>query len=127
MKWTFKKRQFFPRKNLKIGHFNRFFPYIKRSPCTYEHETGPRAFLHSLIPLEQYCKRRLLLKKHVERIEYTGDPLLPLREYPVREILALYALGHAVGYGMGDFAGTGEMPEDTVYSLSLSPVLKHGR
>jgi hypothetical protein len=147
-----------------------------------EHETGPRAFLHSLIPLEdfkailgiddredkisafclltatftieQYCKRRLLLKKHVEHVEHNGDPLLPLREYPVREILALYALGYGVAYGVahgvacgtGDFAGTGEMvepeyyrvipdlegetgkmPDDTVYSLSLSPALLRGR
>ena len=33
--------------------------------------------------IEQYCKRRLLQKKHFERIEYYGDLLLPLREYPV--------------------------------------------
>jgi hypothetical protein len=33
--------------------------------------------------IEQYCKRRFLRKKHLERIEYTGDLFLPLREYPV--------------------------------------------
>ena len=33
--------------------------------------------------IEQYCKRRLLRKKHFEQIEYIGDLLLPLREYPV--------------------------------------------
>jgi hypothetical protein len=82
------------------------------------------------------------LKKHIEWIECTGDPLLPLREYPVREILALYAVGYTIAYGIGGFAGigelvepeyyrvipdlegeTGEMPDDTVYSLSLSPAL----
>jgi hypothetical protein len=86
------------------------------------------------------------LKKHIERIECTGDPLLPLREYPVREILALYAVGYATAYGIGGFAGTGEMvepdfyrvipdlegetgemPDDTVYSLSLSPALPSNR
>jgi hypothetical protein len=97
---------------------------------------------HGNLCHREYCKRRLLLKKHVERIEHNGDPFLPLREYPVREILALYA----VAYGMGDFAGTGdlvepeyyrvipdlegetrEMPDDTVYSLSLSPALFRSR
>jgi hypothetical protein len=37
-----------------------------------------------------YCKRRLFLKKHFERIEPNGDLLLPLREYPVLEVLAVY-------------------------------------
>jgi hypothetical protein len=44
--------------------------------------------------IEQYCKRRLFAKKHFERIEPDGDLSLYLREYPVREILALYALFH---------------------------------
>jgi hypothetical protein len=44
--------------------------------------------------IEQYCLRRLFLKQHFERLEYTGDLLLTLREYPVREILAVYALFH---------------------------------
>ena len=35
------------------------------------------------ITIEQYCKRKLLRKKHFEQIEYIGDLLLPLREYPV--------------------------------------------
>jgi hypothetical protein len=84
--------------------------------------------------IEQYCKRRLFLKRHFERIEFSGDPLLPLREYPVREILAVYALEGIVGTGEliePEFyrvapdleAETGEEPEDMVYSLSFSPAL----
>jgi hypothetical protein len=42
--------------------------------------------------IEQYCKRRLLRKKHYEQIEYIGDLILPLREYPVYRILAAYAM-----------------------------------
>jgi hypothetical protein len=42
------------------------------------------------LTIEQYCKRRLLQKKYFERIEINGDLLLPLREYPVSEILAVY-------------------------------------
>jgi hypothetical protein len=47
--------------------------------------------------IEQYCRRRLFLKRHFERIDINADLLLPLRDYPVREILAVYALG-----GMAD-------------------------
>ena len=36
--------------------------------------------------IEQYCKRRFLRKKYSERLEYTGDLLLSLREYPVISI-----------------------------------------
>jgi hypothetical protein len=72
---------------------------------------------------------------------YNGDLLLPLREYPAREILAVYAFGNEE-LGMRneelvepefyrtipDLEGeTGEGPEDIVYSLSLSPALKRVR
>jgi len=36
--------------------------------------------------IEQYCKRRLLRKKHTERFEYYGDLFLPMAEYPVISI-----------------------------------------
>jgi hypothetical protein len=160
---------------------------------------GNRPELHSLIPLEefkailgiddredalsryclitatytieQYCKRRLFLKQHFERIEFHGDLLLPLGEYPVRDILAVYVVGAfgetgellepdlyrvipdleaETGTGPedcfvnGDFSwphavppysSTRSMfrvhyhagPEDTVYSLSLSPALNRSR
>jgi hypothetical protein len=129
-------------------------------------ENGLQGSLHSLIPLanfkallgvddredtvsafclitatftiEQYCKRLLLLKRHFERIEVSGDLFLPLREYPVRELLAVYTLSSMATSGdlaEPDFyrlipdleAETGEGPEDTVYSLSLSPALLRGR
>jgi hypothetical protein len=88
--------------------------------------------------IEQDCKRRLVLKRHFERIAYNGDPLLPLREYPVREVLAVYALVDIGGTGetlepelyrvIPDLEGeAGEEPEDTVYSLSLSPALFRDR
>ncbi|GHV80627.1 hypothetical protein AGMMS49944_24180 [Spirochaetia bacterium] len=45
--------------------------------------------------IEQYCHRRILKKKRVEYLEFTGDYgfpgyCVPLHEYPVREILAVY-------------------------------------
>jgi hypothetical protein len=109
--------------------------------------------------IEHYCKRRLILKKHFERIEFHGDLssslcddvrftssltrrnerlLLPLGEYPVREVLAVYVMGAFGETGeplepdfyrvIPDLEGeTGEGPEDTVYSLSLSPALSRSR
>jgi hypothetical protein len=88
--------------------------------------------------IEQYCKRRLYLKRHFERIDFHGDLLLPLGEYPVREVLAVYIVGAFGETGepiepdlyriIPDLeAETGEKPEDTVYSLSLSPALNRGR
>jgi hypothetical protein len=43
----------------------------------------------STLTIENYCKRKLLRKKHFELIEYIGDLTLPLREYPVSEVLAV--------------------------------------
>ena len=42
--------------------------------------------------IEQFCKRRLFRKKQFEQIEYIGDLLLPLREYPVSRVMAVYAM-----------------------------------
>jgi hypothetical protein len=44
----------------------------------------------STYTIEQYCHRRILKKKRSEFPEFTGDYVFPLREYPVREILAVY-------------------------------------
>jgi hypothetical protein len=97
--------------------------------------------------IEQYCRRRLYMKRHYERIEFHGDPssslrneglFLPLREYPVREVLALYEVGDFTWAGelvepdlyrvIPDLEeDTGEGPEDTVYSLSLSPAVGRSR
>ena len=88
------------------------------------------------LTIEQYCKRRLLRKKHFERIEYTEDLLLPLREYPVQKLLAVYVLGNGeLGIGNGgilepDFyqiipdCGT---EDDLLFTLSLSPAIKRYR
>ena len=83
--------------------------------------------------IEHYCMRRLLRKKHFEHIEFTGDLLLPLREYPVREVLAAYVTGNRErGSGNEEIiepefylvipdCGSNE---DIPFALSLSPALK---
>jgi hypothetical protein len=43
----------------------------------------------STYTIEQYCKRRLLKKKCVEYLAFTGDYCFPLREYPVRKIFSV--------------------------------------
>jgi hypothetical protein len=44
------------------------------------------------LTIEQYCKRKLLRKKHFEKIDYCGDLFFPLREFPVSEVMAVYML-----------------------------------
>jgi hypothetical protein len=44
--------------------------------------------------IEQYCKRRFLHKKRFEQIEYIGDLLLSLWEYPVSNVFAVYLYGN---------------------------------
>jgi hypothetical protein len=58
--------------------------------------------------IEQYCRRSLYAHRHFERFEYAGDLLLPLREYPVREVLAVYAYYNA---------GEPELIEPEFYSI----------
>jgi hypothetical protein len=86
--------------------------------------------------IEQYCKRRFLRKKHFERIDYSGDLFLPLREYPVSKVLAVYALKNGEwGIGNGEllepeFYGVipdSGLDDDLPFSLSLSPALQHCR
>ena len=86
--------------------------------------------------IEQFCIRRLLRKRHFELIEYHEDLFLPLREYPVNEVLAVYAIGNGEwGIGSGKIiepefyhvipdCGT---DEDMPYTLIISPALKRVR
>ena len=78
--------------------------------------------------IEQYCKRRFLMKKHFERIEFAGDLLLSLREYPVREVLAVYAIYHTAGPELAEPEFYGLCPEieerlDIPHALRLSSAL----
>jgi hypothetical protein len=81
--------------------------------------------------IEHYCRRSLFIHKHFERLENTGELLVPLREYPVREVLALYA-HHPVEepeivepelYETDPEPGASR---DVPFSLRLSPALGRG-
>ena len=41
--------------------------------------------------VEQYCKRRLLRKKHTDYLTFSGQYIFTLREYPVRRVLSVWA------------------------------------
>jgi hypothetical protein len=43
--------------------------------------------------IEQYCKRRLIRKKHTDYLTFSGDHIFTLREYPVRKVLAIHTAG----------------------------------
>ena len=95
-----------------------------------EDKTARFCLVTSTCTIEQYCKRRLLRKKHFERIEYIGDLLLPLREYPVSRMLAVFTLpdGEILEpdfYNVVPDCGT---DEDIPYSISFSRALQryHG-
>jgi hypothetical protein len=79
--------------------------------------------------IEQYCMRRLLHKKRFEFLPFHGDYAFPLRDYPVREVLAVYQT-HALKEAIivkPDLYHTapdcGEL-EDIPFCLSVSPALR---
>jgi len=88
----------------------------------------------STFSIEQFCKRRLLRKKYFETVEFSGDLLMPLREYPVTDVLAAYAMRNEE---LGMRNKKGEILErefyrlipdcesglDVLYSIELSPAL----
>jgi hypothetical protein len=98
-----------------------------------EDKTARFCLVTSTFSIEQYCKRRFLRKKHFERLPYTGDLHLPLNEYPIQKILAVYTL-------LGN-SSVGEMLEpdfyqiipecgtdiDLPFSVSLSPAFRRYR
>jgi len=56
-----------------------------------EDKTARFCLLTATLTIEQYCKRKFLRKKYIETSKLNGDLLIPLREYPVSEILVVFA------------------------------------
>ena len=81
--------------------------------------------LTASLTIEQYCMRHFLHKKHIERIAFTGDLSLPLREYPVSRVAAVFVFGNGEVlehefYPVNPNCGTGF---DILFSLSISLTL----
>jgi hypothetical protein len=57
-----------------------------------EEKTAKFCLVTSTCTIEQYCKRRFLKKQNFEVVKFCGDLLIPLREYPVKYILAAFLM-----------------------------------
>ena len=57
-----------------------------------EDKTARFCLVTATLAIEQYCRRKFLRKKYFENMQYTGSLVFPFREYPVSEILAVFAL-----------------------------------
>ncbi len=79
------------------------------------------------LSIEQYCMRKFLRKKFFERIDFNGDLLLPLREYPVSKVLAVYLLpsGEIIEPELYNVVPDCSTDIDIPYSISLSPAYKY--
>lgn len=91
-----------------------------------EERTARFCLIASTLSIERYCKRHLLRKKHFEHVEFFGDLNIPLSEYPVNEILAVYLFGNGEilepeFYNLIPERGT---DYDLPFCLTLSPALK---
>jgi hypothetical protein len=83
--------------------------------------------------IEQYCGRRLLKKAITEYLDYSGEGLLLLREYPVREVLGVWEGRRREGGVNGEELIEPElyctlpdcgMDADVPFCLSVSPGLR---
>jgi hypothetical protein len=89
--------------------------------------------LTATLTIEQYCRRKFLRKKYFENSKLNNDLIIPLREYPVTEILAVFASNREmtgnkekiiepefyrpmIGNGFNE-----EMPFELLLSQSLKP------
>ena len=85
--------------------------------------------------IEQYCMRRFLRKKHFERIEFFGDLILSLREYPVNSMIIEPEVREKLEMSNGERLGAEfyrVIPDcgsnlDFPYSIELSPAVKRWR
>lgn len=85
--------------------------------------------------IEQYCKRRLIRRKHTDYHTFSGQHIFTLREYPVRKILSVYSMNNEqLIMNNGELIGPefyrvipecGDL-EDIPYYLSVSPELRPG-
>lgn len=94
-----------------------------------EDKTARFCLVTASLTIEQYCKRRLLRKKHFETVPFYGDLCLPLREYPVSKVLAVYAIGNGeiLEPEFYETIPDCETDIDIPFSLSLSPALSRYR
>ncbi|AEF83750.1 hypothetical protein TREPR_2184 [Treponema primitia ZAS-2] len=79
--------------------------------------------------IEQYCHRRLLKKRRFEFPTFVGEYEFPLKDYPVREILAVYRIHPLTQSELVEPEFYHTVPDcgdldDIPFFLSVSPTLK---
>jgi hypothetical protein len=81
--------------------------------------------LTSTLTIESYCKRKFLHRKHFERIDYTGDLIFTLNEYPVTEIIAvsLYGNGEILEPDLYCVIPDCGIDNDIPFDISFSPAV----
>ena len=93
----------------------------------------------STFTIEQYCKRRLLRKKHTDYLNCAGEHIFTLREYPLKKILSVHLSLEEAAQG-DKFFTTAKLVspefyyclpdegicEDFPFSLVLRPPLRFG-
>ena len=84
------------------------------------------------LTIEQYCRRKLLQKNHFENIDFYGDLVIPLKEYPVSKIEAVYSLFSISPSGFIEPEFYQILPdcccdEDIPFLLIFSPAVKRLR
>ena len=87
-------------------------------------EVSRHCLLASTLAIEGFCKRRLLRRRHVERIAIYGGLTAPLGEYPVAKIHAVKITGQSIEpeqYGFTPGCGAND---DIPCGISLSPLLR---
>ena len=97
-----------------------------------EDKTARFCLLTATLSIEQYCKRKFLRKKYIEDLKLEDDLVIPLREYPVTEILAVFANNRQFTTNKGRIIEPefyrpmiwSNFNEDTQFDLLFSPALK---
>jgi hypothetical protein len=77
----------------------------------------------STFNIEHYCKRKFLRKKHFETIVYYGELYVPLREYPVSNVLVVYINGEILEPDYYSVIPECSTEEDLPFNISISPAL----
>jgi len=85
----------------------------------------------STLTIESYCMRKFIKKNYLERFSFFGDLLLPLKEYPVNTIYAVYIFGNCGGKYIGEILDPdfySVVPdcgadENIPFSIELSPIV----
>ena len=93
-----------------------------------EDRTARFCLVTATLTIEQYCRRKFLQKNHFEYIDFYGDLVVPLKEYPVSKVEAVYSIFSISPSGFIEPEFYQVLPdcgcnEDIPFSLAFSPAV----